>query len=95
MNLFEKYEKNRSRFKPGTIWRDKGGRMVKELVIVSDNNPTTRPYHMITWYDSTNGDRVTFRIMRSRYRHVERLGEGSYASWDKKYMEDCYEPVLD
>lgn len=95
MNLFEKYEKNRSRFKPGTIWRDKGSHMVKELVIVSDINPTTRPYHMVTDYDSTNGNRVFFRVIRSQYNSKDNLGLGRYVSWDKKYMEDCYEPVLD
>jgi hypothetical protein len=94
MNLFEKYEEYRLRFKPGTIWRDKGSHMVKELEIVSNDNLKIRPYHMSTAHDLTNGNRVTFRIIRSAYSSENTLGKGNYASWDKKYMEHNYEPIF-
>jgi hypothetical protein len=95
--LFEKYEIHRKMYKPGTIWKDKGKHIVKELRVLSDIDVTqSQVTDLGFWGHSLNptdqSKSVVFVVTKSQDRRG-RLSEGKFVRWSKSYMEDCYDPV--
>jgi hypothetical protein len=82
LSLFEKYETQRKKYRPGARWRDRTGMcIVQELEIFKVEK---------TRYD----DNVHFLITKSTDYPRDWYGVGQERSWTKSYMEDYYEPIL-
>ena len=91
LSLFQKYELRKAKFKPGSVWRDKGSHTIKELMIVSSLGLNEYMYEM---YQGESN--ITFRILDSLHgRNGAVLSIGKLASWSTEYMEKNYEVVLD
>jgi len=91
LSLFQKYELRKAKFKPGSIWRDKGNHTIKELMIVSNLESDEYVYEM---YKGTSN--ITFRILDSLMGNAGAVVSiGKLISWSTEYMERNYEVVLD
>ena len=89
LSLFQKYELRKARFNPGSIWRDKGGHTIKELMIVSNLGLNESVYDM---YQGESN--ITFRVLDSVFGHGGGvMSIGKLVSWTPKYMEQNYELV--
>lgn len=89
LSLFQKYELRKAKFKPGTIWRDKGSHTVKELMIVSSLGLNESVYQMLQGESN-----ITFRILDSVLGYGGGfLSIGRLVSWTPEYMEQNYELV--
>lgn len=95
--LFEKYEIHRRMYKPGTIWKDKGGHTVKELRILSSYDVAlSQVTDLEFWedpFDSTDKSKTVVFVITKSQDNRGRLSVGKFVRWSKSYMEDCYVPV--
>lgn len=79
--LFNLYETNRKKYRPGAKWRDRRGiRVIEELEVIRVEK---------TRYD----DNVHFLITKSMYSQ-DYYEVGEEYNWSKSYMEDYYEPIF-
>ena len=86
--LFEQYEAQRNRYKPGTIWKDKGSCLIKRLVLIERPSSLMGICHM---HGTTREDLLFFEVLSSDAVRDEDLFPGKIVSWAKPYMELQYE----
>jgi len=91
-SLFEKYEIRRKKYKPGSIWVEKGKfHTVKKLIILS--NEEVQPDEVYKLYTDNNPkNNVIFKVLESSGRTTD-LAANKIVSWSKDYMENNYEPL--
>lgn len=91
-SLFEKYEIRRKKYKPGSIWVEKGKfHTVRKLIILSDEEVKTRRIFRI-YIDPMPENNVTFKVLETSIRCND-LDVNKIVSWSKDYMENNYEPL--
>lgn len=96
--FFELYERRKIGYKPGMKWKDKGGHLVKEVEILSQDEADSLGNSVYVYndsdYDTVKPPLVTFRILRSS-SWGRLLGEDQIVAWSKEYMDDFYEPIIE
>ena len=98
MNYFELYERRKIGYKPGTKWKDKGGHLVKEVEILSQEEADSLGNSVYVYrdgdYDTAKPPLVTFKILRSG-AWGRLLGDDQIVAWSKQYMDDFYKPIIE
>lgn len=90
--LFEKYEANRLRYKPGTKWKDVGHCIIKELQIVSHEEVSTYSPVIETYFQHYDGNLVYFRVLKIASID-DAFYVGQIVAWPTEYMESRYEVI--
>ena len=96
--LFELYERRKIGYKPGMKWKDKGGHLVKEVEILSQEEVDSLGNSVYVYrdseYNTSKPPLVTFRILDSG-AWGRSMGNGQIVVWSKEYMDDFYEPIIE
>jgi hypothetical protein len=92
--LFEKYEIHRKRYKPGTIWKDKGRHRVKELRVLSKIDVArSQVMDLDIWGHPVDPPDPSKNVVFVITKSLDINCVGKFIRWSKSYMEDNYEPV--
>jgi hypothetical protein len=99
MTLFELYEARKTRFKPGTIWRDERGICVVKALKIVDEDDLSK-YSNIDLDENSDyghsGKKIYFEIIDSSAsnRGYDILTTGKVLCWFQSYIERYYVPLL-